>query len=480
MNNTQEFGRSVGPDKVMCRFKWDYPIVNMMSGHIRGCCRTPKQVLTEEQLARYGKNAIMNLPYERERRLEKLRGVTHADCQSCLHLESQGASAPRTGTENFMLDYWNRREPFSEPKAKWKEKFQAILARELTIDSPEVYSHHPSMLEIVLGNICDLKCTYCSAHYSTQWAKELIDYGEMSKETYNHEFPDAPESLNKVFWEWFYDEARYSLKRINFLGGEPTYIPKFYTFLDQLILAYKDLDQKLSWPVELGVITNLNCTEPTLNKFTDRFTALTEQFSLRIEPSMEALGTRAEYIRQNLSWETFERNIHTILQFAKLNNYQQKQFILSFQMALNTFSISSLPGFIKWVQSLIDQYDISIGLAPNLVSFPRHHNPTILTPDFASYIKESLEFIKVHEEKNDRTLQNSYWPSSWRSYRLYHLSQLYESMLKESKDDFLLTSRIHFYNFVETIKHRRQKDFLDFFPEYRNFYELCAGAYNGR
>src|SRR3712207_2580992 len=86
-----QFGAEVGTDHVLCRFKWDYPIVNLVSGHSRVCCRTPKQVLTSELLQKYGTDAIMNLPYEKERRLEKLLGITHADCASCVRLEHSGA-----------------------------------------------------------------------------------------------------------------------------------------------------------------------------------------------------------------------------------------------------------------------------------------------------------------------------------------------------------------------------------------------------
>jgi organic radical activating enzyme len=469
-------GNKVGPDKVMCRFKWDYPIVNLMSGHIRNCCRTPKQVITEAQLQQYGKDAIMNLPYERERRLEKLQGITHQDCQSCLQLEATGVPAPRTGTKGFIEDYWARRDP-ETVKSKWPDKFQTFRTDAMTINSPEVYSQHVSMLEIVLGNICDLKCTYCSAHYSNQWAKELIEFGEMSKESYQEVFPEAPPSLEKVFWEWFYDVARYSVKRINFLGGEPTYIPKFYTILEKLRVAYEDLEKgKVDWPVELGVITNLNCTEQTLNKFISHLDPLSKHFALRIEPSMEALGVRAEYIRQNLSWDRFERNIRTLLSFVKEKQYTSDQFILSFQMALNTFSISSLPGFLRWTQSLIEEYQIPIGLAQNVVSFPRHHNPLILTPDFAYYIEDAIEILKKHEEANDRYLKNSHWASAWSNFRTKHLEGIYESILNEQRSEFLMESREQFFDFVNKIKSRRGKDFETLFPEYRHFYQICGGS----
>jgi len=72
-----KFGEQLEIGNVSCSFKWDYPIVNLQSGHIRGCCRTPKQVITEEDIEKYGIDVIQNLPYEQDRRREKLLGITH-------------------------------------------------------------------------------------------------------------------------------------------------------------------------------------------------------------------------------------------------------------------------------------------------------------------------------------------------------------------------------------------------------------------
>lgn len=481
MSKMQIYGHSVGPDKVMCRFKWDYPIVNLMSGHIRNCCRTPKQVITESDLNKYGTNAIMNLPYERERRLEKLQGITHKDCASCLGLEQANAPSPRTGVERFMKDYWQLREqkPISE---NWSSEFQQIAQRPLTINSPELFSHQISMLEIVLGNICDLKCIYCSPHYSNQWAKELMDAGELSREQYSKDFPEAPPSLEKYFWEWFYDEARYTVERINFLGGEPTYIPKFYDILDKLGHAFSDpAMKKRDQKVEIGVITNLNSSEANLEKFLTKVDKLIDVADFRIEPSMESVGVRAEYIRQNVSWQRFGRNMNRMLQFAREKNYGSPRLMFAFQAALNAISISSLPNFINWTQSLIDRYGISIGIAQNVISFPRQYNPLILTPDFAFYLHEAITLVKRYEERNDPDLIGSKWDSRWSKLRIHLLEGLFESMKNQGEpSDFTIESRIRFYEFTNQLKKRRGKDFCEIFPEYKHFYEVCQRHSQGK
>ncbi len=477
MSDLQIFGQSVGPDKVMCRFKWDYPIVNLMSGHIRNCCRTPKQVITESDLQTFKTNAIMNLPYERERRLEKLQGVTHKDCASCLGLEQAQTPSPRTGVERFMKDYWQLREQKPMP-SDWITDFKNISERPLNLESPELFSHRISMLEIVLGNVCDLKCVYCSHHYSNQWAKELIQSGELTQEQYRKEFPEAPPSLEKVFWEWFYDEARYTVERINFLGGEPTYMPKFYDNLDKLHHAFNDPAlKKRDKKVEIGVITNLNCTDATLTKFLTKVESMIDVVDFRIEPSMESVGVRAEYIRQNVSWDRFSGNMNRMLQFAKEKNFTAPRLMFAFQSALNAISISSLPNFISWTQSLIDRYGISIGIAQNIISFPRQYNPLILTPDFAFYLHDALSLVSLNEERNDPDLMASTWDSRWSKFRIHLLEGLYETVKKGELTEFNIESRVRFFEFTHKLQQRRGKDFTAIFPEYKHFYTICKNHY---
>ena len=125
-----EFGKVVGPGKVMCRFKWDAPIVNLASGHIRMCCRVPKQLVTEEDLLKYGKDAIMNRPYEKERRLEMLKGLSHRDCESCLSLEAAGAPNLRAGIPMFVKHYWlPHRDPGAAPPLDTRSYLKANCQR---------------------------------------------------------------------------------------------------------------------------------------------------------------------------------------------------------------------------------------------------------------------------------------------------------------------------------------------------------------
>jgi hypothetical protein len=479
------YGVKVDPELVSCRFKWDYPIINLMSGHVRTCCRVPKQVITQSDLDKYGTDVVMNLPYEQDRRREKILGITHVDCESCIRLQWNDANPPRGGLNDFVNRYLiesNDAYPHKvKDTKKWYLEHITDKAEDLPYNHPLLRSDKPDMLEIVLGNICDLKCTYCSVHYSSQWVTELVKFGDIKKEEVDKHMPAAPEKLQHVFWEWFYDVGRHSSKTINILGGEPTYMPQFYDVLDKLTHAYKDLG-KQDRHIELGILSNMNTSPHYMDKFLSKLPELTKFIFLRLQPSMEAMGKRAEYIRFGLDWNRFESNIRRILNERNKYGLNEDNFGMGFQIALNTFSVTSLPDFVKWTDSLINEYHFEIGLMKNVVSFPRHHNPHILTPEYSHYLTETSQFIDLNSDKNDRIIRkisrekNIYDHGSWESYNKYLLHGLIKSIGSIERSEFDLESRHHFYKFVQQIKKRRGVDFLDTFPEMKSFYELCQST----
>lgn len=476
------FPAQVDPSNVACRFKWDYPIINLMSGHIRTCCRVPKQVVTKEELDTYGIDAIQNLPYEQDRRREKLLGITHKDCESCVRLEWNNSHSPRGRLPDFVNKWMitdNQAYPFMvRDTQKWYLDKMPKTAEELPYNHPFLRADKPEMIEIILGNHCDLKCTYCSMHYSTQWQNELVKFGDVKKEELEKHFPAAPEELEKVFWEWFYDVGRHTGKVINILGGEPTYMPKFYEVMEKLTEAYKDLNKK-DRHVELGILSNMNTKQPQMDRFLNLLPELTKYMFLRLQPSIEALERRAEYIRYGLSWSRFEGNIRRILGEREKYGLNENNFGMGFQMALNSFSVSSLPDFVHWTNSLINEYGFDIGLMKNVVSFPRHHNPHVLTPDFGRYLEEAKDYIDIFAEKNDGQIRRLSertgcpWHGSWTSYNYDLLNGLTKSVSSDYRSEYDLESRVHWYQFVEQMKKRRGVDVLDCYPEMTDFYNLC-------
>ena len=197
------------------------------------------------------------------------------------------------------------------------------------------------------------------------------------------------------------------------------------------------------------------------------------------------MGKRAEYIRFGLSWDRYVDNITRLLRTRDSLNLNEDNFGIGFQIAVNTFSLSSLPDYIQWVQSLIDQYQFKLGLFPNVVSFPRHHNPHILPQRYAQYYKQAYDFVMEHAEENDKVVQRQMqqWGiqngGSWDHYGRHFLKWEWQSMDKPERTEFDLESRVQFVDYINKLKERREVDFIETFPDMRDFYDLCLQQRQG-
>lgn len=440
----------------LCDLSWNYPIVNFGRGEIRTCCRTPAEKITDQMIDCYQEDVISNTPKQKERRVSLMRGLKHADCSSCWKIEENGGKSPRHDVEKFF--------PIAQTKGLLNLENPTIEELESIIQDHDKenklsVSEEPYMLEISMGNTCDMKCMYCSHHYSTQWAVEKIKFGEISQAQYDREFPKAPDRFIEMFWKWFESTGVKSLNRIGIIGGEPLIMPELYPLLDRFIEVYQNYSEKHK-QVNLWIVTNLNTPPKYLKKLFEYIPKLSTVFNVEILVSMEALGPKAEYIRNGLDWNRFESNIHNLL-----SNKFEIEF--GFIMSLNALSITDLPNFLKFAKGLNDKYDIPISLKHNVITYPSWQSPTILTRDFSKYVVEAIYYILSVHKTIHRV--NDVW-GQWDKYIEFLLG--IKKMI-EKEDNALLQDRKTFVSWFDTYDKRRNLNLLNTFPEYAEFYNFC-------
>src|SRR6185503_9370215 len=90
------------PEKTICKWRWSYPVIHVSRGELRTCDKTINMRITEEALQTLGTDAFLNNAYLTERRREKLLGLRHSDCFTCIKLEDAGIQSTRTGKEPFV------------------------------------------------------------------------------------------------------------------------------------------------------------------------------------------------------------------------------------------------------------------------------------------------------------------------------------------------------------------------------------------
>jgi hypothetical protein len=446
------------PKQTICTLRWDYPIINFGRSEARLCCRTPGKRISKEEIEKHGTNVFLNNDFQIERRLEMLKGIRHKDCASCWKLEDNGMQSPRIphSHENFVYQMLERGVVSQEEASKYSDFSE--WAKTVTIDHPVLKSYYPNMLEISLGNFCDMKCMYCNHHYSTQWASEAIKYGEIRQDQYDREFPEGDPQYEELFWKWFNETGKHSLDRIGIIGGEPLIMPKFYEFIERLYDSYADMPEKKK-KVSLWIVTNLNTPKLYFEKFQQFMPRITEFFKLEIHASMESMGPQAEYIRNGVNWKRFESNVRSLLD----SDYEMA---FGFQMAVNALNIPHFKEYLMWIKSLHDTYDKPITLKQNVISFPDWQSPLILTPDFADYLDDTI--IWLNSIKDEMKLVNDDF-GQWSKYPEF-LSGIANGIRNSRADN---EKRRKFYTWFKMYDQRRDINFLETFPHHTKFWELC-------
>ena len=446
------------PLDTVCDLKWNYPIFNLARGEFRSCCRTPSKRVDADRLKENGIEEFLNSKEMIQSRLDLMQGIKHEDCVSCWKLEERGMASPRHSPEQFYIQLQRKYVDSNTPYTP--ERLLEYLST-VNEDSEVLRSYHPYMLEISLGNTCDMKCMYCNHHYSTQWGTERIKYGEITQEQYDNEFPKAPEGFEEKFWEWFDKHGRKFSNRIGVIGGEPLIMPEFYSMLDRLLDGISKVSDVRKSKATLWIVTNMNTPPQYLEKFFKYLPKITEVCNLEILVSMESVGPRAEYIRNGVNWDRFVSNIDKLLSKKDLN------FDFGFIMSQNALSIASIKEFIQFTESLYFKYNRPVALKHNIVSFPSWQNPMILTPDFADYIDDCIEYMKCNVDMMPEV--NDYF-GRYDQYIVF-LEELSKS-IKNNQGDYT-EDRKKFVPWFKVFDERRNLNLLETFPEYRNFYKMC-------
>jgi hypothetical protein len=447
------------PLDTICDLKWNYPIFGMDRGEFRSCCRTPTNLVTENELQEFGVDAFLNSPKQRQERLDLIQGRRTEACVSCWKLEDSGIQSPRHHPKQMWWQLIKSKQVASSEYSD--EKLSLELSKINDINHPALYSYKPYMLEISMGNTCDLKCMYCSHHYSTQWATERIKYHEITQEQYDREFPRAPPSFDGKFWEWFNETGRHSITRLGLIGGEPLIMPEFYTFMDKVIASVEEINDQRKEKITLWIVSNFNTPPNYLQKVMQYLPKISKVFNLEILGSMESVGDKAEYIRNGVSWERFTNNIDTILSNKDL------EFDFGFIMSVNALNVTSNKDFIAYTKQLYEKHGRPVILKQNLVSFPSWQSPMILSQEFIPYIQDTIQYLNDNAESMPPVKDSL---GTWSAYAKF-LETIIDGINNQSIDR--LNDRKKFPEWFDTYDTRRGLKLTDTFPEYENFYNMC-------
>ncbi len=186
-------------------------------------------------------------------------------------------------------------------------------------------------LELTLGNKCNLKCRMCNPWSSSLWANDIKQYPELNhwnaNMDHNFEYYDDPK------FNIFLDNVLPTITRLNFLGGEPLLIEKYYEILQKVI------DLNRAHLVTISFNTNLLALQ-------DKNFTLWKEFKQVIASlSCDGVYNLNEYIRYPGKWDMWHRNIEKIINWRDTLNGRIQLQIHSTLSSLTWLNMNELLKF---------------------------------------------------------------------------------------------------------------------------------------
>jgi len=314
--------------KTFCTAPW-YSIYVNSDKKIAPCCKFKNFKFDYNNIEDYFRSTELH-----EVRQDLLNGVRNENCAACWKDEDQGGDSMRLISNRTIGRATNTRllDQIENPKLSNIKSF-----------------------DLVLGNLCNLKCVMCTPELSSQLLAEANLHPGLKKryegKNYSQSQFDWPKTNDFVEWcQRFLPRAIH----IKFTGGEPFIIP----WITDIIKEIPD-DQKKN--CVLHFTTNLTIIN---NKILESFEKFKEVW---LSVSVEGTHRTHEYLRYGHSWTKLVNNIE-IIKAKKITN-----LILKINHVVQTPSYHSILEMVKYFD------DLEIQIHPIMISSPKHFHIASLT-----------------------------------------------------------------------------------------------------
>jgi organic radical activating enzyme len=241
--------------------------------------------------------------------------------------------------------------------------------------------------DIRFSNLCNLKCRSCGHIFSSQW------YQDQSKLA-GDDWKDRNTVLNYAgrtetdMWEQLVPHLDY-VEQIYFAGGEPLLMEEHYNILEELLKRGR-IDVRLTY--------NTNFTHTDL-KGKSVFEYWKQFNSVAVGASLDASGTRGEYIRKGTDWTVVESNRRQMMEICP-----RVDFYIS--PTLSIMNAMHLPDFHRdWVEKgLIEPQDLNV----NILQDPAYLRIDIAPAEYKQQIQlkyeQHLEWLRPLDHLNRATV----------------------------------------------------------------------------
>ena len=282
-----------------------------------------------------------------ELRQKMINGEKSEICKRCYSGEETGGISDRT---NFIDQYMH-------------------VAPDLEIDIEKGNEYgSPLDLDLRPGNLCNLQCRMCGPASSSQYNKEIKKNTKLINfiDPFDEDFESVWASDRNL--KFLLENIDKGIRRIKFLGGEPTIMPEVDRIMDYLIENNKT-------DIQLFFTSNMTNSN---KKFLDKIS----QFeSVMFNLSMDGIDKTLEYIRHPVNWYSLQKNIAKI---AQLPNVEQR---IDMSFTLQAYNLCNMKDTMEWaVAQNQRQEDYKVYFSPENLTHPARFSYRSLPRDFRNKV----------------------------------------------------------------------------------------------
>lgn len=375
---TKELINGLSPS--FCGAKWYNATIWLGSGMTTSCHHPPAHKIKLDAI-KDNPSAIHNTPEKKEQRRQMQNGQRPAGCEYCWKLEDAGSESDRV----------------------YKSKIYHATDLTYAYNIPWCQDVNLKTLEISFDRTCNFACSYCNPAFSTTWAKDINTNGPYTDLvtdgrnhfTHNHNGSQLykigeTNPYVEAFFKWWETDLHTTLDELRITGGEPLMSGETWRLVDW----YKENKGKSK--TRLAINTNL-CAKPEL---IDKLIQLSHDVeALNIYTSAEAIGHRAEYIRDGMDWELWTTNMHRLAKEAKLRG-------LHVMATPSVLSIMEITNFLDWCLYYKQLYGRdSLTFTLNILRFPSFQSVTVLPDGMRWHAARCIEEW-INKEKDNALLHD--------------------------------------------------------------------------
>ena len=435
-----------------CAAKWTQVTIHLGTGLTHSCHHPNPHKIGLAEL-RNNPSALHNTQHKKRARKQMLEGERPSECDYCWKIEDNSNS-------------------FSDRVFKSSESWSAPYIEEIK-EYGWRGNYNPKYVEVSFSNVCNFKCAYCGPQFSSKWVNEInkngayklsYDYNDTEHLKKKNEMPIHHNDFNpyvEAFWKWFPDLYP-DLHTFRVTGGEPLLSSDTFKLLD-----YIQNNHEVNPNLSLAINTNLGVSDDIIDRFVNIIEDLTENNKVKefiVFTSIEATKSQAEYLRYGLDTSKFWTNVEKIL--SKL-----PKVTINIMSTYNALSVFTYDDLIDRVFDLKRKYQnnerylvSAIQLDTSYIRHPKHLSVKILEDDHKELILQSAKKMLYYGMKE--FTHDNY---GFSTVEIQKLKRTYDYAI--STDDFdVETNRKDFVKFVDQYDKRRKLNFLDTFPQLKEFY----------